>query len=186
MFTAVLPPEEVVAELDSLLEARRAAEPELRWTRPEGWHLTTAFMPDVSERSLPALEENLAELAAHTPPFSVGLSGGVAFPHPVKARILAMAVGEGHDQLAALSAACRSAASRAGAVPDGARFVGHLTLARHNRGLHATRWLSVLDSFPEWVWKVEELCLVESRRLGRHYEVVGRYRLGEPVSDVLD
>lgn len=186
MFTAVLPPAEVVAELDVLLEPRREAEPQLRWTRPEGWHLTTAFMGDVPEDSRDRLEANLAAVAADTEPFAVGLRGGIAFPHPVKARILAMAVGIGHTQLAALAARSRAAASRAGAAPDGARFVGHLTLARHNQGLQATRWLSVLDSFPEWDWTAEELCLIESRRLGRHYEVVARFRLGEAASGVLD
>ena len=60
---------------------------------------------------------------------------------------------------------------------DGARFVGHLTLARINRGLPAVRWLEILDSFPRWRWHVDELCLVESHP-GARYVVTERFPLG--------
>ena len=177
MFTAVLPPVGMVAELDTLLEPRREVDPTLRWAKPEGWHLTTSFMGDVPEWAPERLEENLAEVAARTHPFDVGVAGGLAFPHAAKARVLALGVREGHDELAALSASCRSAASRAGVEADGARFVGHLTLARHNRGLPAVRWLEILDSFPGWRWTVDELCLVESHP-GARYVVASRFPLG--------
>lgn len=176
LFTAVLPPADVVTALDALLEPRRAVDSGLRWTRPEGWHLTTAFMADVDPGLLDRLEIALGEVAARTASFRLGLTGGVAFPHPIKARVLAMAVGAGGDQLAELSARCRAAAARSAAAPDNTKFVGHLTLARHNRGFQATKWLGVLDSFPEWTWQVSELCLIQSR-LGRGYEVLERFAL---------
>ena len=34
LFTAILPPDVLVEELDHFLGPRRAAEPRLRWTRP--------------------------------------------------------------------------------------------------------------------------------------------------------
>lgn len=176
MFTAVLPPADVVTQLDTFLEPRRDADPSLRWTRPEGWHLTTAFMADVDPGSLDRLEEALAGVAARTEAFDLSLDGGIAFPHPIKARVLAMAVREGHEPLSDLSARCRTAAARNGSSPDNAKFSGHLTLARHNRGFQATKWLGVLGSFPQWRWRAEELCLVESR-LGRGYEVAARFPL---------
>ncbi|WP_353082164.1 RNA 2',3'-cyclic phosphodiesterase [Tessaracoccus lapidicaptus] len=185
MFTAVLPPAPAVAELDALLEPRRGADPTLRWTRPEGWHVTTSFMADVPAASLERLEENLAEVAQRAHPFVIRLAGGLALPHAGRARILALGVPEGHDELAALSSSCRGAASRAGAEADGARFVGHLTLARHNRGLTAVRWLEILDSFPGWRWTADELCLVESHP-GARYEVVSRFPLGGAVGRHLD
>lgn len=179
MFTAVLPPREVVDELDRLLDPRRDADSSLRWTRPDGWHVTTAFMASVDRYRLDALEENLAEVAARAAPFPLALAGGVTFPDPVKARVLALAVGTGQEALGALAAASRTAATRAGVEVDGARYVGHLTLARHHRGVAAKRWLEVLSSFPVWEWTAEELVLIESRQVGRHYDVVGRFPLGQ-------
>ena len=180
LFAAVLPPPDVINELDDLLEPRRDVDPTLRWTRPDGWHLTTAFMASVPEGRLERLEENLADVAERTPAFTVSLAGGLAFPHPIRARVLTLAVGVGHMELAALSERCRHAATKAGVEVDGSRFVGHLTLARHNRGLQATRWLGVLDSFPRWECPVEELCLLRSGLGGGRYEVLERFPLTAP------
>lgn len=185
MFTAVLPPATVVAELDEFLAPRRAADQQLRWTRPEGWHLTTSFMGQVGPGRDEYLEDNLAEVAASSAPFEVRVAGGIAFPHPEKARVLGLAVPTGHDELAALSARCRAAASRAGIVADGSRFVGHLTVARHNRGMAALRWLQVLDTAPGWSWMADELVLIESRDSGHGYgyEVAERFPLWRAVVD---
>lgn len=177
LFTAVVPPREVVVELDMLLDPRRDADSSLRWTRPDGWHVTTSFMASADRYRLETLEECLAEVAARTAPFPLGLAGGVTFPDPMRARVLALAVGIGHEVLAALAASARTAAARAGVEVDGARYVGHLTLARHNRGVAAKRWLEVLSSFPVWEWTADELVLIESRQIGRHYDVVERFPL---------
>ena len=178
MFTAVLPPADVVSELDALLEPRRDADPGLRWSRPEGWHVTTSFMSDVPSRAVDALVEYLREVAAKAAPFPIRLEGGVAFPDAAQAKVLGLGISDGNGELAHLSAGARSAASRAGAAADGARFVGHLTLARSRKGVQATRWIGVLDSFSGWSWQAAELCLVESLRMGRHYEVIERFSLG--------
>lgn len=184
MFTAVLPPPGVIRQLDTLLEPRRDADPALRWTRPEGWHVTLSFMAEVPAERLLRLEENLAEVAARARPFHVELAGGIAFPDAARARVLGLAAAP-EDPLSALSASCRSAASRAGVEADGARFVGHLTLARINRGLAAVRWLELLDSFPRWRWRADELCLVESHP-GARYVVAERFPLGDVPTGRLD
>ncbi|SDL36769.1 RNA 2',3'-cyclic phosphodiesterase [Tessaracoccus oleiagri] len=179
MFAAVLPPQEMVEELDALLAPRRDSDPRLRWTRPDGWHLTTAFMADVPD--VERLEETLAEAAATVSPFRIRVASGRVFPHPVAARILSLGVTHGDEEIAALAEKCRHAANRAGAAPDGARFVPHLTLARANRGIQATKWLGVLDSFPGWSFDVDEVALVQSHQVGKQYDVVARFKLGEQV-----
>lgn len=177
LFTAVLPSVRLVEELDLLLEPRRGVDAAVRWTRPEGWHLTTSFMADVEPALVDGLGALLAGVAAKVPRFRVGVEGGLAFPDPHRAKVLALAVSEGGDELARLSAGARRAASRMGIDVDGMGFVPHLTVAR-SRGVSAGRWLGVLDSFPGWSWEVEEICLVESHSVGRRYEVLGRYPLG--------
>ena len=60
LFVAVVPPEPVVEHLDDFLEPRRAAA-DFRWTRPEHFHVTLAFMPAADELRL---EEYVDRLAA--------------------------------------------------------------------------------------------------------------------------
>jgi len=178
MFAAVLPPQEVVTELDRLLEPRREALPSLRWTKPGGWHITTAFMGGVDDHRVEPLIEAFTELARGHRPFEVSVEGGFALPHPDVARIIVLGVQDGGDELGRLSASTRGAANRVGVRPDGRHFVPHLTLARHSRGFPAARLLGVLDSFPVWRWRAEEFVLMESHPPNHRYEVVARFPFG--------
>lgn len=179
LFTAVLPPVPLVEELDAFLAPRRQAEPRLRWTRPETWHLTTAFMADVPERSLDRLVEHLAGVADRTPPLTLRLAGAGAFGPPMAAKALWLGVTSGSEPLASLARRCRNAAGRAGVEVDGARFVAHLTLARANRPVDARRLLAVLETFDAPAWTATEFLLIESHLgdPGRRYEVVERFAL---------
>lgn len=175
MFTAVLPPQQLIEQLDELLRPRRDSDDRLRWTKPSGWHLTTAFMADVPD--VERLIEALGQFAATTQPFGLRVAGSLAFPNPVEARALALGVTLGEDRLAGLAEKSRHAANRAGAAPEGGRFTGHLTLARANRPIQATKWLGVFDSFPGWTFDVTELALIQSHEVGKRYEVVETFPL---------
>ena len=50
MFVAVIPPENLIEELEEFVGPRREVSP-FRWTRPEQWHLTLAFAEHVPERA---------------------------------------------------------------------------------------------------------------------------------------
>ena len=92
-------------------------------------------------------------------------------------------------ELDRLAVGTRAAASRAGAPPDGASFVPHLTLARMNRPVEATRWLRVLGAYEGPTWTVDEIELVEShlgegpRRRPRH-ETAATFRARPPALKV--
>lgn len=176
LFTALVPPPEVVAALDAFLEPRRDADPALRWTAPESWHVTTAFMAAVADPD--ALLEPLAALAARTPALDVTFGGAGAMPTPYAARLLYLAAAPA-DDLGRLAASCRGALAHAGAQVDGARFVPHLSVARLRRPIEATRWLRVLDAFGPVSWRAAELLLIESHvhDRGARYEVLERFAL---------
>lgn len=178
MFTAVLPPEGVMEELDAILEPRRAVSEGVRWTKRTGWHLTTSFMADVDGGKVERLVEHLGGVAAGASGFDLRLGGGLSLPNPARARVVALGVERGAVELEGLSAGARRAASRSGVPVDGARFLGHLTLARSRAGINAVRWLQVLDSFPSWSWTVKEFVLIESHEVGRRYEQVAWFPLG--------
>ena len=179
LFVAVLPPAEVVSAWDAFLEPRRDAEPSFRWTVPDGWHLTLAFLPSVPPGRVEPLEEALGDVAARTPGFPVEVFGAGAFPNPNSARALWLGVSSGVAELSALATRCRNAASANGIEVEGGRFRGHLTLAR-TRPVSVVRWLRVLDALGPQSWAVADFALLRSRSLpgGAGYETLGRFPLG--------
>ncbi len=164
MFVAVVPPADVLEDLEEFVGPRRDASP-FRWTRPEGWHLTMAFMADVPDRSVDDLLERLGRAAAKRRPMTLALAGAGAFPSVPRAKVLYAAVEGAPDdleELRRLSVGARAAATKAGAPSDGARFRAHLTLARINRPVEATRWLRALSTYRSRAFTVDEVRLVES------------------------
>lgn len=180
MFSAIVPPEPVREELEEFIGPRRASDTRIRWAQPDQSHVTTLFIDHVPDRSVDRLLEGLSELAGRTRPFRVRLGGGGCFPDPISARVLYLATRQGVEELNQLSKTSRALASRAGAEPDGSKYVPHLTLARMRTRIEATKWLRVIDAFPGLSWQAGHLDLIASH-LGEgprgrpRYELVERF-----------
>ena len=181
MFVAVLPPEDVVEDLDEFLAPRREAGA-FRWSTPEQWHLTLAFAENVPDRAYDELVVRLTDAAAKRRPIRAAVAGGGAFPHAGRAKVLYAGI-EADDDLERLATGARNAVTTSGVVVDGQRFRPHLTLARMGRPVEATRWVRLLDAYAGPAWTVEEIALVAShlgegpRKRPRH-EVVETFSLG--------
>jgi 2'-5' RNA ligase len=185
MFAALVPPDDVVEDLEEFLAPRQEAEPGFRWTTPEQWHVTLAFMGSVADRSLDDLVERLGRAAARRTPLELTVAGGGAFPDPARAKVLYAGIDSaGRDaDLRHLAVGTRAAATKAGADAEGGRFHPHLTLARLGRPTEATRWIRVLEAYRGPTWTATEVTLIESHlgegpRRRPRYEVVGTFPLG--------
>ncbi|MGN6781502.1 MAG: RNA 2',3'-cyclic phosphodiesterase [Marmoricola sp.] len=183
MFVAAVPPESAVEDLDAFLDARRE-HGAFRWTLPEHWHVTLAFLADVPDRAVDELAERLAASALRHAATTATILGGGAFPHVAAAKVLWAGLEvDDADGLAHLAAGCRTAAAKAGAEPHGQRFRPHLTLARMSQPVEATRWVRLLDAYRGPSWRVEEVALIASHlgegpRRRPRYETVARFPLG--------
>ena len=104
----------------------------LRWTGRDAWHLTLAFLGEVTEPVCARLVPRLERAAARRPRLSLSLGGAGAFPGAARARVLWTGVQGEPRALAALAGSVATGARRAGAPPpeEGRRFRAHLTLAR--------------------------------------------------------
>lgn len=188
MFVALLPPEEVVEHLEEFMGPRQEAEPGFRWTVPEQWHLTLSFMAHVPDRRYDDLLDRLGRAAARRTPFDLALAGGGAFPNPARAKVLFAAVDSAHtEELRRLATGAHAAAAKAGAEVDGGRFHAHVTLARINRPVQATKWLRVLEAYRGPTWRATEITLVASHlgegpRRRPRYELLASFPLGRAVS----
>jgi 2'-5' RNA ligase len=184
MFVALVPPESALEDLGEFLVPRQEAGPELRWTTPEQWHVTLAFMREVPDRALHDLLARLERAAHRRTPFTVTVAGGGAFPNPARAKVLFAGLSVSDDEeLRRLSTGARAAANKAGAEAGGGHFHPHVTLARIRRPLDVTKWIRVLGAYRGPTWEASRISLVASHlgegpRKRPRYEVIESFRLG--------
>jgi len=166
LFVAVRPPISVLESLEEFVRPRqdvpRDPAAPLRWTHPEQWHLTLAFMPHADDRDVDELYERLTRAAARRHAFDLQLSGAGAFPNAAKAKVLFADVRGDLDRLAQLATGTRAAASKSGIEVEGGKFHAHLTLARITRPFDVTKWLRIFDVYASESWHVDEIELIES------------------------
>src|SRR5260370_25553349 len=119
-------------EIEAAGGPRREGRPDLRWTSHEAWHVTLAFLGQVSDVAAGRLMPRLERAAHRHETVALGFAHGGAFPNGTRARVLWTGLQGDHRALAALAAAVSAGARRAGAPPpdEGRAFRPHLTLAR--------------------------------------------------------
>ena len=103
-----------------------AHDSDWRWTDPEGWHITLAFLGATSPDAVAGIAERLsADLAGRTG-FSVTSGGIGAFPSRSRARVLWYGIQDAEHRLADLARLVRTSTGTDAAAP----FRPHVTLAR--------------------------------------------------------
>lgn len=183
MFVAAVPPPGVLEHLEEFLSVRRDAAA-FRWTVPDQWHVTLAFLADVPDRAYDDLVARLERAARKRRPMSAAVTGGGAFPNVGRARVLWAGVDlDDPEELRRLATGCRAAASKAGIDVAGERFKPHLTLARMGHPVEATSWVRLLDGYRGPGWALDEITLIASHlgegpRKRPRYEVVETFPLG--------
>jgi RNA 2',3'-cyclic 3'-phosphodiesterase len=98
----------------------------LRWSDPESWHLTIAFLGEVPAADVPRLAEGLDVATDGHEATELRMGGVGGFPSASRARVAWYGVADPSERLRALAADVR----RALALPDAGPFRGHVTLAR--------------------------------------------------------
>jgi 2'-5' RNA ligase len=161
LFSALLPPAQVVESLRVHLEPVQAGAPEPRWIPPAQWHVTLGFYGahDDPEARVNWLK---SALAGHHAPM-LRLEGAGTF-----SRVLYLGVySEGLTELAAAVGA-----------GDDRPYLPHLTVARTEGDvpLELPRRLSGFVSEP---WTANEVVLMRSERTewGARYSIVARFVL---------
>jgi len=132
LFVGLALPSAVLDDLDAACAPFRPLRDDLRWTSREAWHITLAFLGEVTDLSLTRLMPRLERAARRHDPFSLSLADAGAFPSAARANVLWSGLAGDRRALGDLAASVGAAARRAGAPPPdaGRRFRPHLTLAR--------------------------------------------------------
>jgi RNA 2',3'-cyclic 3'-phosphodiesterase len=193
LFVAIVPPPAVLAELGRQLSPVQAASaPGLRWTSPDSWHITLAFLGEVPGPVLPELSTRLERAAREHPAADLRLRGGGAFPWAVRARaVTAVVTGTRGARpaevrpraaevrprpaevrprpaevrpLDALAAAVGHAARAAGVPPpaDDPPYRAHLTVARLRPAADVSSLLARLAALDVGPWRTADIRLIRS------------------------
>ncbi|WP_405458861.1 RNA 2',3'-cyclic phosphodiesterase [Streptomyces sp. NBC_00101] len=184
LFVAVLPPAPAVEELRAAVAPlhRLPGARQLRWTGPEGWHFTLAFLGEVDGALLPELYGRLERAAHRSEPFPLRVHGGGRFD----GRVLWAGAAGGLDALRLLAERAHAAACRSGVpMEEHRRYTPHLTLARSRTEVELSPFTEALAGFGGTGWRADTLSLVRSDLPVSgvpgeqpRYRVVGAWPLG--------
>ena len=139
----------------------------IRWSNPAGLHVTLAFLGEVTDDRLPALETAGSTPFRHSV-FELSLSRVGIFPAVGMPRVIWMGPGRGAEDVRGLARSLWRRLDVAGCGPAPARFEPHVTLGRVRRArAGAARRLrgrlAGLTALPETAWTVERVSFYESR-----------------------
>lgn len=178
LFVALLPPPEILDELDRAVEPHRGGWPGLRWVRREVWHVTLTFIGEVDERVVERLTPRLERAAGRYSEFELRFAGAGVFPAGARARVLWTGLYGDRRTLTRLASATTAAATRAGAPGQGKRFHPHLSLARSRYPADVRDLVEALSGFEGTAWTADAIHLMRSH-LGRQvrYETVRTWPL---------
>lgn len=156
-FVAVPIGERLRADLRTALNEWRGVV-DLRWTDPERWHVTLAFLGSIEAASVPGLVERLVP-AAEMHSATILRTGGLgAFPSPARARVAWYGIEDEQGRLARLASDVVVALGLDASQP----FRPHLTLARaRRRPVDLRSWLATASA-PDGVLEVSRLELMRS------------------------
>jgi 2'-5' RNA ligase len=150
----------------------------LRWSAPESWHLTLAFLGGVDPATVGEARARVLEVAGRHEPMRLEAGGIGAFPSAARSRVVWYGVEDPGGRLAALAGDLAGSLGLDAPSP----FRAHVTLARVRRGSADLRgWLAEASaSAPTGSLEVRQVELMRSH-LGQgtpRYETLATMELG--------
>ncbi|HEX8713412.1 MAG TPA: RNA 2',3'-cyclic phosphodiesterase [Terracidiphilus sp.] len=178
LFIAIPLKSDLRTELATVVAQLRRPSDYLRWSQPNGWHITLQFLGNTGADKLDCLTARLSEVHSAAVPVRLGKLGSFD-----RAGVVYVDV-EVTPELAALQQRITAATAQCGFIPEDRPFHPHITLARAKggsqfRGLPAPR--TGRENPPQFSsFAAQEFLLCESftEREGARYEVRARFALG--------
>lgn len=120
----------------------------MKWARPENIHLTLKFLGDISESTVPAVADVIAETVRAYSPIMLSAGGIGVFPGIRRPMVLWTGIAGQTDVLAALQRDIDTRLhERLAIAPEKRRFTGHLTLGRVKGRADPNRFMEVIETF---------------------------------------
>ncbi len=136
-FLAIDLPGEVREKIGDIQARLKGALEGVRWTRPEGIHLTLKFFGDIDKNTIGSISDIVEKGTKGFGPLSLTMGRMGAFPNPGRARVLWIGVEGEIERLAFLQRSMEDDFEALGFAKETRSFKPHLTLgrARSSRGM---------------------------------------------------
>lgn len=179
-FVAVEMPADVVAALTTAITPLRDRHGDLRWVRAARWHLTLAFLGELSSGGRLRALQALWRATRRTGPLEVTLPGRLG---RFGERVLWAAIETDDDALAALVATIRQQLAHEGLAYDDRPFRAHVTLARGSSQVLLPRTRTLTAPGLPYRWPVTAIALMSSdpEGQGNGYRTVATWPLDDGV-----
>lgn len=142
----------------------------VRWVRPDGSHVTLAFLGQIVRSRVPAFLARLSEAARDCAPCRVRAGGVGVFPHSGRATVLWLGITDPSGGLIRLQRRVEQGLAAEGFAPDERPFHPHVTLGRWRTPPPRTSIDALLaEALPPALsgaageWMVTDIRLMESR-----------------------
>ena len=174
---------EELARLQDRLRRALWQDRDLKWTRPEGIHLTLKFLGPVPEVDLPGVCAATDMAVRGHVPFEVEASVLGSFPPRRPARVLWLGSQAVPAALIKLQAGLEQCLAEVGFEPEKRAYSPHFTLARVHgarAGEAVSRYLAKagpVEGFPPLLVAALTVFRSDLTRLGAEYTVLHRVRL---------
>jgi 2'-5' RNA ligase len=179
----------VRAAIATRVHVLAAAMPAVRFTAPETWHITLAFLGDLAPDQVNAAREAARAAAIGAVPFAVILGKGGFFGAQAAPRVIWLGLDGDIEQLRSLQQRVIAALSARGLGSDDQRFTPHITLARPRgpldpQAVAALRQL-VAEAGSGTRLSVEAISVMKSDLLpaGARYTCLERVPLASPSTE---
>ncbi len=132
LFIAIELPANVLKTISQVQADLKKAIPDraVRWTRPEGIHLTLKFLGDVRTSQLDSVKSGLDQAMVEHSVFDLSVQGAGCFPNLARPRVVWVGVAGDIRSLHALQASVEQMIAPLGFPTEDRGFSPHLTLGR--------------------------------------------------------
>lgn len=130
-FLALDPPGSIRGGIEAVqLRLRKIIRGDIRWTRPEGIHLTLKFFGNISEDDVVNISAVVEKIASGSLPLVLMIGGTGAFPDPHRPRVVYLGMNGDVERLIAFQKELERALQTIGFPREERPFRPHLTLGR--------------------------------------------------------
>ncbi len=129
-FLAIDLPEEIKIQIENIQNRLKTALRGIRWTRPEGIHLTLKFFGNISENQIYNISGIVEKDTVSIRPFTLNISTLGIFPNSKRPRVLWLGIGGSVEILLNLQKEIERDLESIGFKRENRTFKAHLTLGR--------------------------------------------------------
>ncbi len=175
-FAAIDLPEEIKADLASVIADLSRKNDRVRWVKPAGMHLTLKFLGDIPETTVGPLSAELDSVARDFPPLRLAVEGLGAFPNLRRPRVVWAGLSGEIERLRQIASRVDKACTSFGVKPEKRPFQAHITIGR----LKVPTVVDLSKELRKKDFSATEIVLYQSELLptGARYTVLNRSILG--------